>query len=129
MPFMQSTHCRNKTNLFFFIAVLLQFILSFLYGCKNFHAANVSNTGKQKDIFFIHVFLLLLHLAISMSDNKATFLTAVEHSLKDKDLRKKISSAAETHRNAFEEGKKQYAHLEIARQRAAFAKWKAIENL
>ncbi|MEP7169026.1 MAG: LUD domain-containing protein [Bacteroidota bacterium] len=64
-----------------------------------------------------------------MSDSKTTFLTAVEHSIKDKELRKKISAAAAIHRNAFEEGKKQYAYPEIARQRAAFAKWKAIENL
>src|SRR5207342_1463849 len=76
-----------------------------------------------------HVFLLLPHLSISMSDNKTTFLASVEHSLKDKTLRKKISSAAETHRNAFETGKKQYTHLETAQQRAAFTRWKTIENL
>ncbi|HKR03080.1 MAG TPA: LUD domain-containing protein [Bacteroidia bacterium] len=64
-----------------------------------------------------------------MSDSKTTFLTVVEHSIKDKALRQKISAASANHRNAFEEGKKQYAQLETARQRAAFAKWKAIENL
>jgi L-lactate dehydrogenase complex protein LldF len=64
-----------------------------------------------------------------MNDTKSTFLTAVEHSIKDKGVRKKISAAAENHRNAFEGGKKQYSKLEIARQRAAFIRWKAIENL
>jgi L-lactate dehydrogenase complex protein LldF len=64
-----------------------------------------------------------------MSDNKTIFLTAIEDSIKDKELRQKISAAAENHRNAFEEGKKQYAQLETARQRAAFARWKAMENL
>ena len=64
-----------------------------------------------------------------MSDSKATFLTAIEHSIKDKELREKISAAAEHHRKAFEEGQKQYVHPGIARQRAAFTRWKAIENL
>ncbi|MEO5570057.1 MAG: LUD domain-containing protein [Bacteroidia bacterium] len=64
-----------------------------------------------------------------MSDRKTTFLTAIELSIKDKELRKKISTAAENHRNAFEEGKKQYSKLEIAKQRAAFIRWKTIENL
>src|SRR6187549_1439680 len=64
-----------------------------------------------------------------MSEKRTAFLTAVEQSLKDKELRKKISAAAQNHENAFEEGKKQYSQLEIARQRGAFIRWKAIENL
>src|SRR6185436_14350563 len=64
-----------------------------------------------------------------MSDSKAIFLTSIQQSVKDSALRNKISAAAKNHKTAFEEGKKQYSKLEIARQRAAFIRWKTIENL
>lgn len=64
-----------------------------------------------------------------MSNNKAIYLSAVEQSLKDDELRKKITQGSLNHQNAFEEAQKQYLYLETAKERAAFTRWKAIENL
>lgn len=57
------------------------------------------------------------------------FLSASESIVFDRDYRKKISDAISNYDKAHQRGLQQYANLELARQRAAFVKWKVTENL
>ncbi len=64
-----------------------------------------------------------------MSEIRETFNKEVAEKLKDVALQQKITSARRHHRYAFESSVMQFSNLELARNRAAFARWKAIENL
>jgi len=57
------------------------------------------------------------------------FLSASEAIVFDRNYRKKINENVSNYEIALSEGLKQYANLELARERAAFLKWKIIENL
>jgi len=57
------------------------------------------------------------------------FLNAAEAIVFDRDYRKKITDNIAKYDSAFQKGLHQYSNLELARERAAFIKWKVIENL
>ncbi len=57
------------------------------------------------------------------------FLTAAEAIVFDIDYRKKITDSIANYETAFEKGLQQFSNLELARERAAFIKWKVLENL
>jgi L-lactate dehydrogenase complex protein LldF len=57
------------------------------------------------------------------------FLIAAEAMAFNTDYRKKISDNLSNYETAFQKGLKQFSNLELARERAAYLKWKVIENL
>lgn len=57
------------------------------------------------------------------------FLSASEAIVFDRDYRKKINDNISNYESAFQKGIKQYSNIELARERAAFIKWKVLENL
>ncbi len=57
------------------------------------------------------------------------FLQAAEAIVFDLDYRKRITDNIANYEAAFVKGLEQYSNLELARERAAFIKWKVTENL
>lgn len=57
------------------------------------------------------------------------FLKDAEAIAFDRDYRKKITESIANYEHAFEKGLQQFSNLELARERAAYIKWKVIENL
>ena len=57
------------------------------------------------------------------------FLSAAEAIVFDVDYRKRINDNIANYDLAFEKGLKQYSNLNLAKERAAFVKWKVLENL
>ena len=64
-----------------------------------------------------------------MSEQSQAFLESAEVKTFDAEHRRKLAFNISQYDKKVEEGKHQYADLEIARQRASSRKWKAIENL
>jgi L-lactate dehydrogenase complex protein LldF len=64
-----------------------------------------------------------------MPEIAKAFTAAAEIKAFDKEHRKKMNFNAAQYEIALQHGLSQYANLELARQRAAFTKWKALENL
>jgi L-lactate dehydrogenase complex protein LldF len=57
------------------------------------------------------------------------FLKDAEAIVFDRDYRKKITDSIANYERAFDKGLQQFSNLELARERAAYLKWKVIENL
>ena len=64
-----------------------------------------------------------------MSNQENLFLDKADELAFDLTHRKKILSNLKQYDTKVEQGKEQYANLELAKERAAFIKWKTIENL
>ncbi|PCH66352.1 MAG: iron-sulfur cluster-binding protein [Bacteroidetes bacterium] len=62
-------------------------------------------------------------------NHQQQFLKDSELKAFDKDHRKKINFNINKYLNTVVKGKDQYANLELAKQRAAYLKWKTLENL
>jgi L-lactate dehydrogenase complex protein LldF len=57
------------------------------------------------------------------------FQNAAEANAFDRDFRRKIGENISNYEAAFSKGLQQYSNLELARERAAYLKWKVIESL
>ena len=64
-----------------------------------------------------------------MSDNSSAFIEKSSIKSADREHRRKINFNMSRYNSVVPLGKQQFAHLELARQRAKNIKWKAIENL
>ena len=64
-----------------------------------------------------------------MSEKLKEFITASEVKVADKGHRSTINHSVARYEEAFSSGQKQFANMPLARQRAAYTKWKAIEEL
>jgi L-lactate dehydrogenase complex protein LldF len=64
-----------------------------------------------------------------VSEVQEKFRKEAAEKLKDVSLQQKITTARRHYRFAFDSAIMQFSNLELARKRAAFARWKAIENL
>ncbi len=57
------------------------------------------------------------------------FIATTESQSFDKETRHKVQFAVRQYENAVVHGKEQYANLELAKERAAYVRWKVIDNL
>jgi L-lactate dehydrogenase complex protein LldF len=57
------------------------------------------------------------------------FIQLTEQAAFDKEMQLKVGYATKQYENALVQGKKQYANIELAKERAAYIRWKVIENL
>lgn len=64
-----------------------------------------------------------------MSTHLENFLDAAESKVFDKEHRRKIKFNISQYDKKVDEGKGQYENIELAKERAAYLKWKTIENL
>jgi L-lactate dehydrogenase complex protein LldF len=64
-----------------------------------------------------------------MSQKHKDFITASEVRTKDLQHRETVGSSLRKYEQAFAHGQEQYANLPLAKQRAAYIKWKATEEL
>lgn len=64
-----------------------------------------------------------------MSEIQDTFRKEAAEKLRDVHLQHKITAAGRNYRHAFESSVAQFSNLDLARSRAAFARWKSIEYL
>ena len=60
---------------------------------------------------------------------KEEFIQATEIAAFNKDMHQKVHHAVEQYENSRKQGLAQFANLELARDRAAYVRWKVIENL
>lgn len=60
---------------------------------------------------------------------KEEFLQATEEAAFNKDMHQKVYHAVEQYESSRKHGLDQFANLELARDRAAYVRWKVIENL
>ena len=64
-----------------------------------------------------------------MSEAQEQFMKDAAAKTADTALQLKLSSASRQYHKALEEGLTQFSNLETAKRRAAFTRWKALENL